>query len=148
MHRETIGRPMEILLVEDSFFDARFTIDALETGKVVHRLTLTRNGEEALEFMQRQGRFARAPRPDLVLLDLGLPGIDGHGVLNLVKSDHELKSIPVVVMTASDNIEDRIKTQSVGVDAFITKPVDLKKFLLLVKQLQRHWRDDVVLPTG
>ena len=86
--RELIGRPMEILLIEDNFTDAALTIWALERGNVRHRLTLVRDGAEALEFLLRQNRFARAPRPDLILLDLNLPKVDGRELLYSVKADH------------------------------------------------------------
>lgn len=148
MRDETVGRPMEILLVEDSLLDARFTIEALKKGEVKHRLTLTRDGQEAMEFLLRQGRFTRAPRPDLVLLDLELPLKDGRQVLAEVKSHAGLRSIPLVVMTASNDQEDRLASESLGIDAFVAKPLDIDKFLLLVKKLRRFWLDDVVLPTA
>ena len=100
--QSTIGRPMEILLVEDGLVDARLTIGALQHGGFRHRLTLVRDGEEALEFIFQRGKFALAPRPDLILLDLMLPKRSGLEVLHEVKSHEGLKEIPVVVMTASD----------------------------------------------
>ena len=95
MQRELVGRPMEIMLVEDNFTDAALTIRALVRGGVRLRLTMVRDGAEALEFLKRQGRFARAPRPDLILLDLNLPKIDGRELLATIKSDDDLGSIPV-----------------------------------------------------
>jgi CheY-like chemotaxis protein len=146
MNRELVGRPMEIMLVEDNFTDAALTIRALERGHVRHRLTLVRDGAEALEFLRRQGRFARAPRPDLILLDLNLPKIDGRELLATIKSDDELSSIPVVIMTGSDDYEDELRGQRLSVEGFVTKPVDMPKFLSLVKELKDYWMSDVILP--
>ena len=146
LNRELVGRPMEIMLVEDNFTDAALTIRALERGKVRHRLTLVRDGAEALEFLKRQGRFARAPRPDLILLDLNLPKIDGRELLATIKSDDDLQSIPVVIMTGSDDYEDELRGQRLNVEGFVTKPVDMPKFLSLVKELKDYWMSDVILP--
>jgi len=142
-----VGRAMEILLVEDSLMDARVTIHALRQGLTQHRLTLIRDGAEALEFVQQSGRFAQAPRPDLILLDLMLPKKSGTEVLDELKADFSLKDIPVVVLTASEDEADRVKCQMLHVDAFITKPVNLDKFLEVVKQLKRFWLNDVILPS-
>ncbi len=146
MSREHVGRPMEIMLVEDNFTDAALTIRALERGNVRHRLTLVRDGAEALEFLRRQGRFARAPRPDLILLDLNLPKVDGRELLATVKADHDLNAIPVVIMTGSDDYEDELRGQVLNVEGFVTKPVDMPKFLALVKELKDYWMSDVILP--
>lgn len=146
MSTQTVGRPMEILLVEDGLVDARVTISALKKGQIQHRLTLIRDGQEALEFLRHQGMFARAPRPDLILLDLSLPKLDGRELLSQIKSDAELKSIPVVVMTSSDDEEDRLQSESLGVDSFITKPIDMEKFLAVVRQLKRFLHADLILP--
>ncbi|NLX55190.1 MAG: response regulator [Planctomycetaceae bacterium] len=142
----TVGRPMEILLVEDGLVDARLVIGALEQGGFRHRLTLVRDGEEALEFIFQRGKFARAPRPDLILLDLMLPGKSGLDVLNEVKSFEDLREIPVVVMTASVAEEDRLQCDSLKVDGYIIKPFNLEKFLDLVRTLKKYWLDDVILP--
>lgn len=146
MRSPTSGRSMEILLVEDSLVFARITIGALQKGGVSHRLTLVCDGEEAMEFLRREGKFARAPRPDLVLLDLGLPKKDGREVLAEIKADDDLRSIPVVVMTASDDHQDMVDCERLGVDCYITKPVDLSKFISLVKQLKNSWSADLILP--
>jgi CheY-like chemotaxis protein len=146
MSTRTVGRPMEILFVEDSLVQARLTIEALRRSRIEHRLTLIVDGLEAMEFVRRQGRFARAPRPDLILLDLGLPKKDGREVLAEIKADDDLRSIPVVVMTASDDPADQTASELLGVDAYITKPVDLEKFLDLVRQLKRFWHADLILP--
>lgn len=146
MHSETVGRPMEILLVEDSLFYARFTIEALKKGGIQHRLTLIFDGLEAMEFLHREGKFANAPRPDLILLDLKLPKKNGLEVLDELRSDYELQSIPVVVMTSSESLGDMQECERLGVESYITKPVDLQKFLAVVKELKTCWRDDLLLP--
>jgi two-component system, chemotaxis family, response regulator Rcp1 len=147
MSRGTVGRPMEILLVEDSLVDARLTIHALKQGRFHHRLTLVRDGAEAMEFLRRDGKFARAPQPDLVLLDLRLPKKDGLEVLTDLKNDYELKNIPVVVLTASDADADLAECRRLGVENYISKPVNFEKFLVVVKQLRRFWHADVILPS-
>jgi CheY-like chemotaxis protein len=146
MRSETVGRPMEILLVEDSLFYARFTIEALQKGGIQHRLTLIFDGQEALEFLRRQGKFANAPRPDLILLDLQLPKKSGLEVLEEVRGDFKLQNIPVVVMTSSESLGDMQECERLGVESYITKPVDLQKFLAVVKELKNCWRTDLLLP--
>jgi CheY-like chemotaxis protein len=146
MLNQTIGRPMEILLVEDALVDASVTIGALRRGQVQHRMTLIRDGAEAMEFLRQEGKFARAPRPDLILLDLGLPKLDGRQVLQQIKAHDTLSSIPVVIMTSSDDEEDRVQSEMLGVDSFITKPVDFEKFLSVIRQLKRYLHADLILP--
>lgn len=147
-NQKPVGRPMEILLVEDSLPDACAAIEALKEGKVQHRLTLVRDGVEAMEFLHREGKFAQAPRPDLILLDLQLPKKDGREVLREVKGDYDLKNIALVVLTASRDEQDVLQSELLHVDAYVTKPVDLPKFLTLVRQLHKaYWLADVILPT-
>lgn len=147
MSNNTVGRPMEILLVEDSLTSARVTIGALKRGQVQHRLTWLTDGAEAVEFLERSGKYARAPRPDLILLDLELPGRDGREVLAEIKADDSLCSIPIVVLTSSTAEEDVETTRRLEVEGYMTKPVDLEKFLSLVRQLERFWHADMILPT-
>ena len=147
MKHEMVGRPMEILLVEDDLLQARLAIEALKRGGIQHRMTLVRDGQEALDYLQRQGVFARVPSPDLILLDLRLPKVDGLYVLLVVKGDEELGRIPVVIMTSSQEEEDRLRCQMLNVEAFMTKPVRLAEFLSLVKELRRFWQEDVILPS-
>ncbi|MFV1965919.1 MAG: response regulator [Pirellulaceae bacterium] len=147
MSNQVVGRPMEILLVEDGLLDARATIEALRQGEIQHRLTLVRDGQEALEFLHQDGRFSRAPRPDLILLDLMLPKRTGTEVLTEIRRDFSLRTIPVVVLTASDTQEDKAACELLEVDSYITKPVNSQKFLDVVRQLKRFWLDDVVIPT-
>ncbi|WP_231961921.1 response regulator [Symmachiella dynata] len=146
MDQNTVGRPMEILLVEDSLTFARIAFGALKKGAVQHRLTWVTDGEEAIEFLYQRGKFSRAPRPDLILLDLGLPKKDGREVLTEIKHDEELKQIPVVVMTASTNAIDIQRSEELQVQSYMTKPLNLKKFRKLVKELARYWQKDMILP--
>lgn len=146
MTRQTSSRPMEILLVEDNRTDARLTIEALKDGGVQHRLTLVWDGVEALEFLNQEGRFARAPRPDVILLDLEMPNKDGREVLAEIKADYDLKNIPVVILTTSQAHEDRTRSELLHVEAYLTKPVNMPKFIGLVRQLEEFWSDDVLVP--
>jgi two-component system, chemotaxis family, response regulator Rcp1 len=147
MSSTIVGRPMEILMVEDSLMFARITMGALRRGGIAHRLTWLEDGVDALDFLNRIGRFRRAPRPDLILLDLSLPKRDGREVLASIKEDYDLQSIPVVVMTASTSDEDRDASERMDVAAYLTKPVNLEKFLQLVGRLRHFWREDMILPT-
>lgn len=137
---------MEVLLVEDSLVDARFTIAALQRGDIPHRLTLVRDGLEALGFLFQRGIFARAPRPDLVLLDIELPFKNGLEVLAEIRNSDELRPLPVVVLTSSDDPEDQARCEQQDVDGFLRKPVHLDEFINLVRALRRHWKQDVLLP--
>lgn len=143
---QTVGRPMEILMVEDSLVAAKLTMGALSKGQIQHRMTWLKSGEESLEFLTQQGKFAKAPRPDLILLDLGLPGISGKDVLATVKDHESLKQIPIVVLTASTDPADRTDVEHFDVAAYLVKPVDLEKFLWLVKELKHLWLEEVILP--
>ena len=147
MGQNTVGRPMEILLVEDSLTSARMTMGGLKSGQVQYRLTWVTNGEDALEFLRQRGKFGRAPRPDLILLDLGLPKKDGREVLREIKADPQLAEIPVVILTASTDQEDRLTSEQLQVEAYMTKPVNQEKFLDLVSKLSRFWHADMILPT-
>jgi CheY-like chemotaxis protein len=147
MKPETVGRPMEILLVEDSLTDARLAIEALKHGNIKHRLTLVRDGAEAMGFLERRGMFARAPRPDLILLDLQLPKLDGREVLAAVRGEEHLKAIPVVILTASQAHADIVRSELLQVDGCLVKPLDLDEFVSLVRQLRHLWHADVILPS-
>jgi CheY-like chemotaxis protein len=147
MTRQTIGRPMEILLVEDSLIDAKLTIAALRKGDLHHRLTLIRDGEEALEFLLRAGKFAHAPRPDLILLDLNLPKKDGIDLLTEMRGNYDLKDIPVVVLTAADDLATKARVELYHVEHYLTKPINFDRFLEAVRKLRKHWRHDLILPS-
>ena len=146
MDYRTVGRPMEILLVEDDLEDAGITIDALRTGHVRCRVSLVRDGDEALEFLHQQHIYARAPRPDLILLDLHLPKRSGREVLEEVKADPALERIPVVVLTSSTIHEEILRQQDLHVESYLTKPVDLEQFVAVVRSLRRYLLADVILP--
>ncbi len=146
MHRETVGRPMEILLVEDSVPAAKLAIGGLKKGTFDYRLTWLRDGQEASEFLHRTGIFTQAPRPDLILLDLGLPRKDGRELLAETKADEQLRNIPVVVLTASTDQTDIVRSENLNVEAYLIKPVDLQKFLNLVSELKQFWKEDMIVP--
>lgn len=139
---------IEILLVEDNDGDVRLTIEALKEGKVRNRLAVARDGVEALQILRKEGRFADAPRPDLILLDLNLPRKDGREVLAEIKNDPGLRRIPVVVLTTSQAEEDIIRTYDLHANCYITKPVGLENFLQVVKTIDDFWLDVVRLPRG
>ncbi len=139
-------RPVDILLVEDNPGDVRLTKEALHDAKVMNEIYVARDGVEALEFLQRKGKFAHAPLPDLILLDLNLPKKDGREVLAEIKQDPILKHIPVVVLTTSKADEDIIKTYNLHANAYITKPVDLNRFSEIIHVLNEFWFSIVKLP--
>ena len=138
--------PIEILLVEDNAADVRLTQEALREGKVQNNLTIARDGEEALKILRREGAHAAAPRPDLILLDLNLPRKDGREVLQDIKADPELKTIPVVVLTTSSAEVDIVKSYQLHANCYITKPVDLEQFISVVKSIDDFWLSIVRLP--
>jgi two-component system, chemotaxis family, response regulator Rcp1 len=140
------GEPVEILLVEDNPGDVRLTKEALREGKVYNNLHWAKDGVEALEFLRRQGKHAKAPRPDIILLDLNLPKKDGREVLEIIKGDDGLKHIPVVVLTTSKAEEDVVKSYALHANCYVTKPVDLEKFIVVVKSIDRFWLTVVTLP--
>jgi CheY-like chemotaxis protein len=141
-------RPIEILLVEDNPADVRLTREALKDAKVVNRLSVATDGEEAMAFLRREGRHAEAPRPDLILLDLNLPRKDGREVLAEVKADDTLKRIPVVILTTSKSEEDVLRSYDLHANCYITKPVGLDQFLTVVESIQDFWLSVVLLPDG
>jgi two-component system, chemotaxis family, response regulator Rcp1 len=146
MPRDIVGRPMEILLVEDDLEDAGLTIDALRSSEVPCRISLVRDGEEAMEFLLRQQRYRRAPQPDLILLDLNLPKKDGRQVLAEVKDHQVLARIPVVVLTASQTHQEILKAENLRVESYLIKPVNLENFIGVVKSLRKDLLADVLLP--
>jgi two-component system, chemotaxis family, response regulator Rcp1 len=146
MSRGTIGRPMEILLVEDDLEDAGLTIEALRSGEVPCRISLVRDGEEALEFVFQQGKFRRAPQPDMILLDLQLPKVDGREVLQKVRADEKLQRIPVVVLTSSHTHREILQSEKLHVESYLTKPFELSQFNSVVKSLRKYMLSDVLLP--
>ncbi len=142
----TSGRPIEILLVEDNPGDVRLTVEGLKESKVRNNLHVARDGVEAMEFLRRTGRYGGAVRPDLILLDLNLPRMDGREVLAEVKSDAKLKTIPVVVLTTSRAEQDVLRSYELQANCYITKPVDLEQFIAVVKSIEDFWFTIVTLP--
>ena len=138
--------PIEILLVEDNPGDVRLTKEALKEGKVYSNLHWVKDGVEALEFLRKQGKYAGKPRPDIILLDLNLPKKDGREVLQDIKKDDKLKRIPVVILTTSKAEEDVLKTYNLHANCYVTKPVDLEKFMVVVKSIDVFWLTVVTLP--
>jgi two-component system, chemotaxis family, response regulator Rcp1 len=146
MNQDTNGRPVEILLVEDNPGDVRLTQEALKEGKVRNNLSVAGDGVEAMAFLRREGSYATAPRPDIVLLDLNLPRKDGRQVLAEVKADPDLRRIPVVVLTTSKAEEDILKTYDLHANCFITKPVEFEQFIKVVQSIEGFWLTIVQLP--
>jgi len=140
--------PVEILLVEDNPGDHRLTKEALHEGKVYNNLHWVQDGVEALDFLKRRGRHAGAPRPDIILLDLNLPKKDGRQVLSEIKQDQDLRSIPVVILTTSAAEEDVLRSYDLHANCYVTKPVDLEKFIVVVQSIDRFWLSVVTLPPG
>lgn len=142
------GEAIDILLVEDSPGDVRLTREALKEGKVRNTLHVCEDGEQALAFLRRQGEHRDAPRPDLVLLDLNLPRVDGREVLAEMKADPDLKRIPVVVLTTSTADEDVLRVYDLAGNCYIPKPVELDRFLEVVRSIEDFWLTVVRLPNG
>jgi two-component system, chemotaxis family, response regulator Rcp1 len=138
--------PIEILLVEDNPADVRLTREALKEEKFYSNLSVVTDGVEAMTYLRREGQYAQAPRPDLILLDLNLPRKDGREVLEEVKSDPDLKVIPVVVLTMSKADEDIARSYRLHANCYVTKPVDLGQFLMVAKSIQDFWLTIVKLP--
>jgi CheY-like chemotaxis protein len=140
------GVPIAILLVEDNAADVRLTREALKDAKVHNQLHVAADGVEAMALLRREGRHAGAPRPDLVLLDLNLPKKDGREVLEEIKQDPGLQNIPVVILTTSQAEEDVLRSYQLRANAFVTKPVDLERFLEVVRSIESFWLEIVRLP--
>ena len=140
------AKPIEVLLVEDDPGDTLMIKEAFEDNKVRNRLTCVTDGVEALEYLRREGDNSDAPRPDLVLLDLNLPRKDGREVLAEIKSDDELSTIPVVVLTTSAAEEDVLRSYKLHANAYVTKPVDFDRFIDVVRQIDEFFVTVVKLP--
>lgn len=143
----TVGTPIDILLVEDDPGDVLMTTEALQDGKILHTLHVVNNGEDAVAFMERTGSYAEAPRPDIVLLDLNLPRLDGREVLARIKSDPDLRRIPVVILTTSEAEEDVLRSYDLHANAYVTKPVDFDRFVAVVQQVPEFFMSVVRLPS-
>ena len=146
MYDQERTTPVEILLIEDNPGDVRLTQEALKESKVLNILNVVTDGVEALEFLHQEGKYADAKRPDLILLDLNLPKKDGREVMEEIKSDDDLKRIPVVVMTTSKAEEDVERMYSQHANCYITKPIDFEQFVEVVKAIEEFWLTIVKLP--
>ena len=139
-------KPIDVLLVEDDPGDTLMIKEAFADNKVRNRLSCVSDGVEALAFLRREGQYADAPRPDLILLDLNLPRKDGREVLEEVKADPELRTIPVVILTTSEAEEDVLRSYSLHANAYVTMPVDFERFIAVVRQIDEFFVEVVRLP--
>ena len=144
----TLGdsRPVQILLVEDNPADARLTQEAIRDTEFRYQLHLAEDGEEAMEFLYQEGEFADVPRPDLILLDLNLPGMDGREVLAEIKADDNLGSIPVVVLTTSTAQQDLLYSYGLRANSYVNKPIDRDRFNDMIKSVMEYWINISTLP--
>src|SRR5881396_535731 len=140
--------PIEILLVEDNPADVRMTVEALKDCRVSNKLSVVEDGEQALSFLRKNNGYSERMRPDLILLDLNLPRKDGHEVLAEIKSDPDLRKIPVVVLTTSENERDVRKAYDLNANCYITKPGGLEQFVSVMKSIQYFWSKVVQLPSA
>jgi len=140
------GRPIEILLVEDSLADVGLTVEAFKDAKIYNRMSVVEDGVEAMAFLRREGRYAGAPRPDLILLDLNLPRKDGRQVLKEIKDEPPLRNIPVVVLTTSKGEEDVLRAYDLHANCYVKKPVDFNRFMDVVKSIETFWLTVVTFP--
>jgi chemotaxis family two-component system response regulator Rcp1 len=139
---------IEILLVDDDAGDVRLTVEALKHTKMHTSLSFARDGIEALAFLRREGKYSAAPRPDIILLDLNMPRMDGREVLSNIKQDPNLKQIPVVVLTTAAAEEDILRSYNLHANCYVTKPVDLGQFMKVVCSIEDFWFTVVKLPAG
>lgn len=141
------GKPIEILLIEDNPGDVRLTQEFLKEGNIASHLHVVEDGIQAIEFLQQQGQFAQAPRPDLILLDLNLPRKDGREVLAEIKFNEAWKRIPVIVLTTSQSKEDISSAYGFYANCYISKPIDLDQFVQVVRSIEEFWLNIVQLPS-
>jgi two-component system, chemotaxis family, response regulator Rcp1 len=146
MAMKAIGEMVDILLVEDNEGDARLAKEAMRDSKIRNTLHHVTDGEEALAFLRKEGKYSQVPRPDLILLDLNLPKKDGRQVLAEIKVDEDLKRIPVVILTVSSAEEDILKAYNLHANCFITKPIDFTQFMKVVRSVEDFWLTIVKLP--
>ncbi len=141
-----VARPVDILLVEDNPGDVRLTKEVLKDSKIGNNLMVVHDGEEALAFLLRKGKYRDVPHPELILLDLNLPKKDGREVLAHIKDDPDLRRIPVVILTTSKAEEDVLRTYDLHAHCYITKPVGLEQFATVVRSIEDFWLAIVKLP--
>jgi len=147
MNTQIAERPMVILLVDDNSGDVRLTAEALKDSKIESSLHSARDGMEAIAFLRREGEYVDAPRPDLILLDLNMPRMNGQQVLAEIKEDSALKHIPVVILTGSREMDDILKAYHLHANCYVTKPFDFEQFIMMVKSVTDFWLTMVKLPT-
>ncbi|MBW0162397.1 MAG: response regulator [Sediminibacterium sp. Gen4] len=140
-------KPIHILLVEDNEGDILLTTEALNDRKIANEVSIARDGTEALDFLRKTGKFSEAATPDLILLDINLPKMNGHDVLGVIKNDDELKKIPVIMLTTSSSKRDIDMSYEKGANCYITKPVDMDDFLHTISSIENFWISVVQLPT-
>ena len=140
--------PIEILLVEDNPDDIRLTMEAFLDGKLLNNLNVALDGEDALFYLRKEGKHVNAIRPDLILLDLNLPKIDGKQFLEEIKKEENLRNIPVVILTTSKAEQDILKTYELQANCYITKPVDLEQFMIVIRTISKFWLSIVKLPAN
>ena len=139
-------KTIDILLVEDSETDAELAIEALRQGKLQNTVNHVKDGEQALQYLRNEGAYADAPRPDLILLDLNMPKVDGREVLRQIRADEDLKVIPVVVLTTSSHDRDIHESYGLAANSYIVKPVNLSSFFEIVREINNFWVQVVSLP--
>jgi CheY-like chemotaxis protein len=139
-------QPVEILLVEDNPGDVRLTLEVLKDARVRNNISMVNDGVAALAFLRQEGDYVNAPRPDLILLDLNLPKKNGLEVLADIKADHDLRGIPVVILTVSGDEEDYLKSYDLYANCCITKPLDLDQFINVIRSIEDFWLTIVKLP--
>ncbi|MDP4266713.1 MAG: response regulator [Bacteroidota bacterium] len=147
MQKEQIN-PVLILLIEDNAGDARLSMEAMKESKLNNQVFWVKDGIEAMEYLRKQGKYKNAIRPDLILLDLNLPGKDGKEILEEIKNDSDLKRIPVVILTISKSEEDIFKSYNLHANCYITKPIDFNEFMDVVKSIENFWFTIVSLPNN
>ena len=140
-------KPIHILLVEDNEGDVFLVTEALEEGKVINKMSVTRDGKEAIDFLTKKGKYENEQLPDLILLDINLPKKNGHEVLEYIKEKDELKQIPVIMLTTSSSEKDILLSNKNHANCFITKPVDVDHFLKVIYSIENFWVNIVKLPS-
>lgn len=146
MNAQHIGDPVHILLVEDNPADIRLTAELLKRAKILNQLSVVEDGEEAVAFLYKEGEYAEAARPDLILLDLNLPRMSGTEVLAHIKRDPHLRRTPVVILTASKAEQDIVKSYDLNANAYVIKPINLDQFIEVIKSIEDFWLTIVKLP--
>ena len=137
---------LEVLLIEDDPEDVDLTQEALERSKVMVKLNVVNDGEEALAYLRREGQYQELPHPDLIWLDLNLPGMSGQEILREIRSDDSIKHIPIVVLTTSDADEDILKSYQLGANCYVQKPIGIREFQQMLSALENFWFTVVKLP--